>query len=406
MLALPSNKIFKLKGSVQNYAWGGYEYIPNLLHFENKDNKPCAEYWMGAHPSAPSVIQLNGQEISLFDAIKDNPISILTEAVYNKFGELPYLYKILDVNEMLSIQVHPSKVEAEKGFEAENAAGIPLNAPHRNYKDKNHKPEIMIALGEFWLLHGFMTLDAIEQRLQDIKEFNVLLSIFKAKGLKELYRFLMEMSQEEVDTILVGLVKREIRKKQNGELNKSMPGWWAAKVFKEGEEVKNVDRGVFSIYLFNIVGVQKGDGVFQAAGVPHAYLEGQNVELMANSDNVLRGGLTPKHIDVPELMKHTLFQPVIPNILKGNSIGNLEKNYPCPVPDFDISKIALNAGNTYTALSSSPEIFIVIEGGAVVNGSNTNITIKKGDCFMVLPNEDYKISASGYCELYKAFVSL
>jgi mannose-6-phosphate isomerase len=234
----------------------------------------------------------------------------------------------------------------------------------------------------------------------------VLLSIFRKQGLKELYRFLMEMTQEEVDTILVGLVKREMQKKQNGELNKSMPGWWAAKVFQENEEVKNVDRGVFSIYLFNIVGLQKGEGVFQAAGIPHAYLEGQNVELMANSDNVLRGGLTPKHIDVPELMKHTLFEPVIPNIMQGENIGTVEKNYHCPVPDFDISKIELNAGNSYTALSVSTEIFIAIEGGAVVNATNTNINIKKGDCFMVLPNENYSIVSSGHCELYKAFVSL
>lgn len=399
------NKIYKLKGKVQHYAWGGYEYIPTLLHFENKEHKPCAEYWMGAHPSAPSILRNGSEEISLFDLIQQNATNILTERVLNTFGELPYLYKILDVNEMLSIQVHPSKVEAAKGFEREDLEGIPINAPHRNYKDKNHKPEVMIALGEFWLLHGFMSLEAIEQRLTDIKEFNVLLSIFKKQGLKELYRFLMEMTQEEVDTILCGLVKREMRRKQSGELNKSMPGWWAAKVFKENEEVVNVDRGVFSIYLFNIVGLQKGDGVFQAAGIPHAYLEGQNVELMANSDNVLRGGLTPKHIDVPELMKHTIFEPVIPNIMKGESLGAFEKNYRCPVPDFDISKIELNAGNAYTALSTSPEIFIAIEGGAIVNGANTNISIKKGDCFLVLPNENYSITASGHCELYKAFVS-
>lgn len=399
------NKIYKLKGKVQHYAWGGFEYIPSLLHFENKENKPCAEYWMGAHPSAPSMLQNGNEMFSLYELIQENAANILTDNIFSKFGELPYLYKILDVKDMLSIQVHPTKEEAVKGFERENLEGIPMNAPHRNYKDKNHKPEVMIALGEFWLLHGFMSLEAIEQRLTDVKEFNVLLSIFKSQGLKELYRFLMEMSQEDVDTILVKLVRREMRRKLNGELNKSMPGWWAAKLFNDDDEIKNVDRGVFSIYLFNIVGLQKGEGIFQAAGVPHAYLEGQNVELMANSDNVLRGGLTPKHIDVPELMKHTLFEPIIPNVMQGDSVGALEKNYHCPVPDFDISKIELSGGNTYTALSVSPEIFIAIEGGAVVNSKHTNITIKKGDCFMVLPNEEYSISASGNCELYKAFVN-
>jgi mannose-6-phosphate isomerase len=387
---------------VQNYAWGGYQYIPNLLHFENIDHQPCAEYWMGAHPSAPSIIQ--NENISLLDAINKDPKAILTEKIYNTFGELPYLYKILDVNEMLSIQVHPSKSEAAKGFHKEEASGIAINAPNRNYKDKNHKPEVMIALSEFWLLHGFMQLNDIENRLQEVKEFNVLMPIFKKEGLKELYRFIMEMSQEEVDTILVNLVKREMRRKLNGELNKSMPGWWAAKLFNENDEVRNVDRGVFSIYLFNLVGLQKGDGVFQAAGVPHAYLEGQNVELMANSDNVLRGGLTPKHIDVPELMKHTIFEPIKPNIMKGD--GTIEKKYPCPVPDFAISKIELGAAQTYSALSVSPEIFIAVSGGAVINGENVNTTIKKGDCFLVLPNEDYQITATGNCELYKAYVEM
>ena len=399
------NKIYKLKGRVQHYAWGGYTYIPQLVHFNNIDNKPCAEYWMGAHPSAPSQLVIDGCEISLEKIIEENKEIVLTNDIINKFGELPYLYKILDVNEMLSIQVHPSKTEAEKGFDAENAANIPLTAPHRNYKDRNHKPEVMIALGEFWLLHGFMQLNEIEQRLNEVKEFNVFLPIFKSEGLKSLYQFLMELTQDNVDAILSGLVKREMRRKLNGELNKSMPGWWAAKLFNENDEVKNVDRGVFSIYLFNIVGLQKGEGIFQAAGIPHAYLEGQNVELMANSDNVLRGGLTPKHIDVPELMKHTLFEPIVPKIMQGEPFGNAERRYDCPVPDFDISKIELNASNSYKALSSSPEIFIVIDGGAIVNGTNVNMNIKKGECVMIFPNENYSITASGHCELYKAYVS-
>lgn len=232
----------------------------------------------------------------------------------------------------------------------------------------------------------------------------MLLPLFRKEGLKGLYQFIMEMSQEDVDATLVSLVKREIRHKQNGELTKAMPGWWATKLFKTEEDVRNVDRGVFSIYLFNIVGVQKGEAVFQAAGIPHAYLEGQNVELMANSDNVLRGGLTPKHIDVPELMKHTLFEPVIPKVMKGEAVGKNEKRYPCPVPDFSVSKIEVNAGETYNALSASPEIIIVIDGGAVINGAGVNISLKRGESIFVLPNENYSITATGHCELYKAYV--
>ena len=404
-MSLLQKKIYKLTGKVQHYAWGGYHFIPELLHFENTENKPCAEYWLGAHPSAPSTLQIEGEQKSLYELIQEFPTQILSSSIQKQFGEIPYLYKVLDVNDMLSIQVHPTKEEAIKGFEKEESAGIPINAPHRNYKDKNHKPEVMIALSEFWLLHGFLNLDEIERRLIDIKEFNVLLHIYKREGLKSLYQFLMEMTQEEVDSILVSLVKREMRKKQHGDINKSHPGWWVSKLFNEGDAIKNVDRGVFSIYLFNIVCLQKGEGIFQSAGVPHAYLEGQNIELMANSDNVLRGGLTPKHIDVPELLKHTLFEPVVPKILKGTVRAGVETLYECPVEDFDISKINLNVGNAYKALSASPEIFIVMDGGAVVNGHGVNFSVKRGDSFIVFPNENYSISSSGNCELYKAFVS-
>ncbi len=399
-----NNKIFKLKGKVQHYAWGGKTFIPNLVHFNNIENKPCAEYWMGAHPSASSTLIVDANEAALTQIIAENMDTVLTPDIIKQFGELPYLYKILDVNEMLSIQVHPTKEEAVKGFEREEAEGIAITASNRNYKDKNHKPEVMIALGEFWLLHGFMQLDKIEKRLSDIQEFNVFLPLFRSEGLKALYKMIMELTQHEVDAILVNLIKKELYHKQHGMLDKSMPGWWACKLLNANDEIKNIDRGVFSIYLFNIVGLQKGEGIFQAAGVPHAYLEGQNVELMANSDNVLRGGLTPKHIDVPELMKHTLFEPIVPNILKGDTVGSNEKNYKCPVPDFDISKIELNADNSYKALSTSPEIHIVIDGDCIVNGKNVNMSVKSGEAFMVFPNENYSITSSGHCELYKAYV--
>ena len=403
MLNLIQQKIYKLEGTIQHYAWGGFEFIPNLLKYNNIENKPCAEYWLGAHPSAPSIITIENKSYYLNELIQEYPDKILSQKIQSKFFELPFLFKVLDVKEMLSIQVHPTKAEAIKGFEREEAEGISIKAPYRNYKDKNHKPEVMIALGEFWLLHGFLPLQEIENRLNNIKEFNVLLNFFNKEGLKALYKLLMEMPQQEVDSILTSLVKRTIRKKNNGELNKSMPDWWVAKLFNNEDDVKDIDRGVFSIYLFNIVGLQKGEGIFQSAGIPHAYLEGQNIELMANSDNVLRGGLTPKHVDVPELLKHTLFESVKPEILKGELREQVEKMYKCPVDDFDISLIQIDATKSYKALSASPEIFIVMEGGAVVDANGINFSVKRGESFIIFPNENYSIKSSGYCELYKAY---
>ncbi len=403
------NKLYKLKGKVQHYAWGGFTFIPELLHIPNTENKPCAEYWMGAHPSASSVLLTENGEVNLNELIKSNPVETITAAVNNKFGELPYLFKLLDVHDMLSIQVHPTKTEAVKGFEAEEAAGIPINASNRNYKDKNHKPEVMVALSdEFWLLHGFKPENELTEVLSQIREFNVLQPIFNKEGYKGLYQCVMEMPQQDVDAMLLPLVKKEVRRKINNELSRDMPGWWVAKLFDNNEDYTNLDKGIFSIYFFNIVRIGKGEGIFQGAGIPHAYLEGQNAELMANSDNVLRAGLTPKHIDVPELMKHTLFEGIHPNVMKGKSLGafdSMEKNYPCPVPDFGINKIELGANNKYSAESVSFEIIIITEGAVIVNGSNNqNIKVRAGEVFAVLPNESYTISSSGHSILFKAFV--
>jgi len=142
--------------------------------------------------------------------------------------------------------------------------------------------------------------------------------------------------------------------------------------------------------------------VFQGAGTPHAYLEGQNVELMANSDNVLRGGLTPKHIDVPELLKHTLFEPVVPNVMTGKDVGNNEVLYPCPVPDFGIKKVTLN-NSKHESTAASFEIIIAIEGVAVLNSSRS-LVLKQGEAVAILPGETYNIDSADKCILYKAFV--
>ncbi len=393
--------ICKLKGKVMNYAWGGYDFLPNLLGITNPDHKPFAEYWMGAHPMAPSELMTHDGYQSLYAMIKENPEKILSEKVYARFGELPYLFKAQDVNEILSIQVHPSKAEAEKGFDREESEGIPINAPYRNYKDRNHKPEVMVALSEFWLLHGFKQLDAIEKTLEDVQEFNVLLPLFRREGLKALYQFVMEMEQVDINALLVNLIKREIRKKNDNELTKEMPGWWVARIFEGQSEGVNIDRAVFSIYFFNIVKANPGEGVFQSAGIPHAYMEGQCIELMANSDNVLRAGLTPKHIDVPELMKHTIFESIIPNVMSGNTVLPGEKIYPCPVADFGIAKIDLSSTIAYSSKSYSLELMIVTEGGVLINNK---LVLKRGEAVAIPAGESYTMQASGNCTLFKAFV--
>ncbi len=398
------DKFFKLKGKVQNYAWGGTEFIPHWLGIKNDEKKPFAEYWMGAHASAPSTIIINETEYYLDKLIKEQPGKFIGQQTQNEFGELPYLFKILDVKDMLSIQVHPTKKEAEKGFEEEERKGIDIKDSKRNYKDKNHKPEVMVALSEFWLLHGFLMKEKLHNVLKTVPEFDGFNEIFLEKDYKGLYEYVMTIPQHEADNLLSKLVERELQNKQNNQLTKQDAGWWVAKLYQHNKPNENFDRGIFSIYFLNIVKAEPGEAIFQGAGLPHAYLEGQNVELMANSDNVLRGGLTPKHIDVPELIKHIKFEGIEPNVMKGKHVND-EVNYACPVKDFGISKIELNENESYKSQSQSMETIVIIDGEFQIKGSNL-LTAKKGETIAILPNEIYNISTQNHVLAYKAFVPL
>lgn len=393
--------IHKLQGTVQHYSWGGTTFLPKLLSIENPNHKPFAEYWLGIHAGGPSSIEVNQQAVLLSDAIATDPKAALSEPVYSHFGGLPYLFKVLDVKDMLSIQVHPNKEYAKVAFEKEEAAGIALNAPNRNYKDTNHKPEIMLAMSEFWLLHGFKSEAKILETLENIAEFQVLVPLYKSEGLKGLYQFLMEMEQAQVDSLLSPVVKRALRNKQEGKVDRNAPDWWVAKLYENAAGILPIDKGVFSIYLFNIVCVMPGQGIFQDAGVPHAYLEGQNVELMANSDNVLRGGLTPKHIDVEELINNIKFESIEPVIIEGTKPCMGESVYPAPVQDFGIASITLDGSNSYSYEAESMDMFLVVEGGCVVNNQ---MTIKTGEAFVVFPGNKLNIHASGKTLIYRAFV--
>jgi mannose-6-phosphate isomerase len=396
-----SYTILPLQGKVQHYEWGGFSFLPGLLGINNEEKRPYAEYWLGVHPLGSGVVFEDEKAIPLTDIIKNDPIKALSLSVNNTFGDLPYLLKIMDVRQMLSIQVHPTKEVAEAGFEREDKMGIARNAYNRNYKDRNHKPEVMLAISEFWLLHGFKQQNLLEETLGSIQEFQVLLPLFKREGLASLYSFIMEMDQQSVNDLLLPLVKREVRNKRDGLLTKKDPGWWVAKYYNEENPVGNIDRGVFSIYLFNITQLQPGEAIFQGAGVPHAYLEGQNIELMSNSDNVLRGGLTNKHIDVPELLANTRFESMTPKILKGKAIKDGETVFHFPVPDFSLGYIRLNEGSSFEDKAVGPEIWMVLEGGVIINNE---MVMKKGESFMVFPEQSYTFRTSGKTALCKAFV--
>ncbi len=396
------SKILPLRGAIRHYDWGGTKFIPNLINTQNPDNEPFAELWMGAHPSAPAVAQQNGSEQPLNEAIESDPRQMLGEQVAKNFqNRLPYLFKVLDVQKMLSIQAHPTKEQAEAGFQRENEAGIPLDARHRNYKDDNHKPELMVALTDFWLLHGFKPMPDIKDTIHRVPEFEALQSLVANGEIYALYKYIMEMPQADVDAMLQPLEARLTR--SNPE--KNSPDYWAKQAFSD-HPPKNgdYDRGVFSIYLLNLLKLKPGEAIFQAAGVPHAYLEGVNVELMANSDNVFRGGLTSKHVDVDELLKSLVFDAVDPHIINGEQISATEIVFRTPAPDFELRKIEVSPEYAHECPSAeAPHTLIVLDGEVEVNA---RLTFQRGDIFFAPAGAAYRIESKNNTKavLYKATV--
>ena len=396
------NTAYKLQGIHRHYEWGGSAFIPQLMQLDNTIGKPFAEYWMGAHPSAPALVATSEGQKALDQMIQENKAHFLGTNIADQFGTLPYLFKILDVEKMLSIQVHPSKENAEKGFLKEQLAGVPIDAAHRNYKDQNHKPEVMVALSDFWLLHGFMPVNALKERLANLTPLQSLLDVFGLENYAGLYGHFMRLDQPAADKILKPLLEIAVYEVAAGKVDKSHPHWWANKYYGGKVPVSNIDKGILSIYLLNIVNVPKYQGVFQGAGLLHAYLEGQNIELMANSDNVLRGGLTPKHIDIEELLEHIKFEPTYPNILNGDLKNSNEVQFSCPVPDFGLTKITLSQGESYTNETNSFEMFLVMQGNVQLDG----IDLKAGELAAVKAGSTYHIQSIGSetAVIFKSFV--
>ena len=369
--------ILPLRGVIKQYDWGGPHFIAELLSVSNSEQKPFAEYWMGVHPQGMAQVQTSeGQWL---------PLDRLA-------GELSFLLKVLDVRSMLSIQVHPTKAAAVYEFERENQLGVPLDSPQRNYKDANHKPELMVALSDFWLLHGFKDRDALTATLRQVSALRFLLPVFEQGGYEGLYRRVMEMPQPEVDQHLRSQIDSVLPLYQQNVLKRNDPDFWAARAALGFSQGGHIDRGIFSVYLFNLVQLHPGEAIFQDAGVPHAYLEGQNVEIMANSDNVLRGGLTNKHVDVAELMKHVHFEPIVPRVL----LPLQEEGwFETPVNDFRLGQLSLLSGSTQRVQTTTPVLLLCMRGTVEVEAGGRTITLKQGQPAALL--------GSGQTALVKAF---
>ena len=395
-----------MKNTVQEYAWGSLTAIAELLGDASPAKTPQAELWMGSHPKAPSMVSCDGSWISLLELIEKNPVRILGKKVSEKFNNrLPYLFKVLAAAKPLSIQAHPSRDQAKQGFERENRQKIPLDAYNRNYKDDNHKPECICALTLFWALSGFRKISSIVGLMEKIcpqglkKQLDTLRGKQSSMELKNFFQTLMVMNHEQQEQIIAHAVSSAKRFTDDDPAYK-----WMVDLHKEYP----ADIGVFSPILLNLICLNPGQAMFLPAGELHAYLDGVGIELMANSDNVLRGGLTPKHIDIPELLNVLNFEEREVNILETKQINNCERVYSSSAEEFILSVIHLKQGMRYNSPAHrSIEILLCTDGNATIGGpgENDELAIDKGTSILI-PAAVTRYHIKGNVTLYKAAVPL
>ncbi|HCS4234548.1 TPA: mannose-6-phosphate isomerase [Enterobacter roggenkampii] len=389
----------KLINSVQNYAWGSKTALTDLYGIANPNNLPMAELWMGAHPKSSSKIEdASGQALSLRDVIDADKAALLGDKVAQRFGELPFLFKVLCADQPLSIQVHPNKQASEIGFAKENAAGIPLDAAERNYKDPNHKPELVFALTPFLAMNAFREFSEIISLLQPVAGANNAIAHFlenpNADALSQLFASLLNMQGEEKSHALA--VLKAALDSQQGE------PWETIRLISE---FYPDDSGLFSPLLLNVVKLNPGEAMFLFAETPHAYLQGVALEVMANSDNVLRAGLTPKYIDIPELVANVKFVAKPAAELLTQPVKNgAELDFPIPVEDFAFSLHDLSQTETTIAQESAAILFCV-EGEATLHKGEQHLVLKPGESAFVAANES-PVSVSGTGRLARVFNKL
>jgi len=380
--------IHLLSNPVKNYEWGHRSLIPDFMGVPNPDGRPVAEVWMGTHPGGPSRILADGGSQDLRD--------VLPEGV-------PYLMKLLAARQALSIQSHPNLEQAKAGFALENERGVPLTDPRRNYKDPNHKPEVIVALeADFYGMAGFRKIQEIRSDFSTLKQ----LTSGPLPLLDELDRALSEGGLKALTRAVLS-ASRDAWKPQEALLLAAVPQWksplapWLTKL----AAIYPGDPSVLFIVILNLFCLKPGQAIFTPAGCLHAYLEGFGLELMAASDNVLRGGLTPKAIDKDELERVVVFESGDPDFLEPITADTGEEIFTPPVPDFRLGRLRGRQRSFQLGLVASPWILVVTDGRARISQGSQHLDLKKGESAVLLP-EAGTVSADVDGLLYRAWSGL
>ncbi|HEY4018383.1 MAG TPA: mannose-6-phosphate isomerase, class I [Pseudonocardiaceae bacterium] len=359
-----------LRNAVRRYAWGSRTAIAQLQGREVPTPHPEAELWMGAHPDDPStVIGADGVERSLVEILAADPVGMLGETCARRWdNRLPFLLKVLAADEPMSMQAHPSAAQARAGFEREEADGVPRTAPSRNYPDPTAKPELVCALTEFHVLAGFRDPHRTVELFKALnapsfdRYATLLAEQPDADGLRTLFTTLITLPAAVLDELLPQVVDACVALlKEHG------PFSLECRTVLELSELYPGDVGVLAGLLLNRLVLGPGEAVYLAAGNLHAYLRGTAVEILANSDNILRCGLTPKHVDVPELLRVLDFGHGDMPILRGEAVTEHMLIYPTDAPEFELSRLEWPEGGTDEEIAIDhigPQLLICTDGAA------------------------------------------
>lgn len=384
-----------LTNAVQPYAWGSRTSIAALQGRAVPSPTPEAELWMGAHPLAPSR-RPDGERLDEF--VARSPVEALGPRVRARFGDrLPFLLKVLAADAPLSLQAHPSAAQARAGFAREDAAQIPRDAPHRNYKDPFHKPELLVALTPFVALSGFRPIADLLVLFAELGVPDVVAPL-RARpdptGLAETFRALVG-DPRHVAAVLAALDLAD----PGGRF--ALGHRWARRV----AALYPGDPGIVVTLLLEVLELAPGEGVFLPAGNLHAYLEGTGIEIMASSDNVLRGGLTHKHVDVPELLATLDFAapPCRPRAAVDGARGERVWDTRDGADEFLLSQVTVGPAAPFTAAVDGPEVVLCTRGAVQLEGAHDWVALASGAAAFV-PATDGAFRLVGDGDVFRARV--
>ncbi|WP_137724689.1 mannose-6-phosphate isomerase, class I [Prescottella subtropica] len=392
-----------LEGALRSYAWGSRTALAELRGRPSPSAHPEAELWLGAHPGDPARVVEDGAVRSLRDVVDADPARELGDRCITDFGvRLPFLLKVLAAEEPLSLQAHPSAEQAREGFAREEAAGIPIDSPERNYRDASHKPELVVALTRFEALAGFRDPHRTVRLLEalDVRELDPYVGLLAGQpdsgGLRALFTTWITLPSPSLSALLPAVLDGCVT-------YLSDPDGHGAEFVAEVRTALELsegypgDAGVLASLLLNRVTLEPGQGLFLDAGNLHAYLHGTAVEIMANSDNVLRGGLTPKHVDVPELLRVLDFDSVDVPVLAPVAAAETGWGvYPTQAPEFRLAKIDLDTadGAATGFVPDGPQILLCTSGAAKVTCATRSLALESGGSVWISASDsDIRIQA-------------